>query len=186
MIVPLTPDRADDFLAFFDGPAFADNPEWAACYCMFPHVGTDDGWEEATAEANRAAKCELILAGRARGLLAYDSTGTVEGWCHAAPRPWLPKFDAFAPIDDREQVGDIVCFVIAATARQSGLATRLLNAACDQFAAESLAFAEAFPAKKQDEPAAHLWRGPLKMYEANGFTIHSELENHYIVRRPLR
>ena len=37
----LTPARRDDFLRFFDhehGPAFADNPEWAKCYCHFYEV----------------------------------------------------------------------------------------------------------------------------------------------------
>ena len=34
----LSPATRDDYLAFFDherGPAFADNPEWATCYCQF-------------------------------------------------------------------------------------------------------------------------------------------------------
>jgi ribosomal protein S18 acetylase RimI-like enzyme len=187
LIVALTPDRADDFLAFFDGPAFADNPDWADCYCMFPNfTGSNEEWEKATAASNRAAKCDLILNGKARGLLAYDTNGAVEGWCHAAPRTMLPRFDTFAPIDDREDVGDVVCFVIASTARRKGLASSLLNAACDQFAAEGLAYAEAFPAKPEGgEPAAHLWRGALKMYLENGFTITRELDKHYIVRRPL-
>ena len=41
----LTPARRDDFLGFFDherGPAFADNPEWAKCYCHFYHVPEGD------------------------------------------------------------------------------------------------------------------------------------------------
>jgi len=33
----LTPDRADDFLDYFDGDAFADNPEGASCYCCYFH-----------------------------------------------------------------------------------------------------------------------------------------------------
>jgi ribosomal protein S18 acetylase RimI-like enzyme len=186
-IVDLTPDRADDFLAFFDGPAFADNPDWAECYCMFLNfAGSNEEWGKTTGASNRAAKCALILAGKTRGLLAYDEDGAVMGWCHAAPRTWLPKFDAFAPVSDGDRVGDIVCFVIAAAARRQGLAVQLLEAACDRFAREGLAFAEAFPAKPEGgEPPAHLWRGPLRMYLENGFTIARELEKHYIVRRPL-
>ena len=37
----LTPARRDDYLRFFDherGPAFADNPEWATCYCHYYQV----------------------------------------------------------------------------------------------------------------------------------------------------
>jgi uncharacterized protein YndB with AHSA1/START domain len=41
LIRPLTPDRIDDFLRFFDHDAFADNPYWAHCYCThFSREGT--------------------------------------------------------------------------------------------------------------------------------------------------
>ena len=32
----LTPERLEDYLDFFDAPAFTDNPDWASCYCFFP------------------------------------------------------------------------------------------------------------------------------------------------------
>ena len=40
----LTPSLRDAYLAFFDherGPAFADNPEWAKCYCHYYEVPVD-------------------------------------------------------------------------------------------------------------------------------------------------
>src|SRR5689334_8204024 len=36
---PVT-DRVDDWLRLFDHDAFADNPDWASCYCLAPHVPT--------------------------------------------------------------------------------------------------------------------------------------------------
>jgi hypothetical protein len=33
-IHPLSPERPADFPAFFDGEAFADNPQWAFCCCQ--------------------------------------------------------------------------------------------------------------------------------------------------------
>src|SRR5262249_5430708 len=33
---PVTEDRVDDWLRFFDHDAFAGNPDWAACYCLEP------------------------------------------------------------------------------------------------------------------------------------------------------
>lgn len=30
---PLGPSLLEDWLAFFDGDAFADHPEWGSCYC---------------------------------------------------------------------------------------------------------------------------------------------------------
>ena len=35
----LTPDRADDFLDYFDRDAFADNPEGASCYLLLFPLG---------------------------------------------------------------------------------------------------------------------------------------------------
>lgn len=37
-IHPVTEDRIDDWLDFFDHDAFAGNPDWASCYCLEPHV----------------------------------------------------------------------------------------------------------------------------------------------------
>src|SRR5512138_1780422 len=35
---PVTADRVDDWLRFFDHDAFAGNPDWGSCYCLEPHV----------------------------------------------------------------------------------------------------------------------------------------------------
>lgn len=43
----LEPSLTGDFLRFFDherGPAFADNPEWASCYCQFYHTQRSIDW----------------------------------------------------------------------------------------------------------------------------------------------
>ncbi len=47
----LTPALAGDYLAFFDGDAFADNPDWASCYCrFFLWDGSTQGWADTTTE----------------------------------------------------------------------------------------------------------------------------------------
>lgn len=66
----LGPERAGDFLRFFDRDAFMDNPDWSGCYCLF-YQFTGDNWEAATPEQNRAAKHDLIVRGEAHGCLAY-------------------------------------------------------------------------------------------------------------------
>ncbi len=35
---PATSDRVEDWLQLFDHDGFADNPDWASCYCLEPHV----------------------------------------------------------------------------------------------------------------------------------------------------
>ena len=67
----LTPARGDDFLRFFDhehGPAFADNPDWAKCYCHFYHVPKAIDWKSLDGNANRTAMAARI--GVAQALLA--------------------------------------------------------------------------------------------------------------------
>ena len=62
----LCPARREDFLRFFDherGPAFADNPEWARCYCHYYHVAKVLPWKEFTAGDNRTAMTARIDAG---------------------------------------------------------------------------------------------------------------------------
>ena len=63
-IRPLTPERQADFLAYFEGDAFADNPRWAFCYCQFLHVDPSRVvWKDRSAAENRAAACERIDSG---------------------------------------------------------------------------------------------------------------------------
>jgi len=187
IIRELTPELLGDYLSFFDGDAFMDNPEWAGCYCMYYHfLGTYKEWEARSPSENRAAVSELILRGKAHGLLAYIDEKLV-GWCHAAPRTALPKLDTLQGlgVDDAEQVGSIVCFVVAAPFRRRGIAHRLLEAACDMFIRWGLSIAEAYPHKKAKTDAEN-WRGPLSLYLSAGFKPFRELNNRIIVRKRLR
>lgn len=180
-IRPLTPALRADFLRYFDGPAFADNPRWASCYCQYMHVDhTRTKWSECTAQRNRAAACERIDGARMQGLLAYRG-GEVVGWCNAAPRALL---DAFAdePDPDAPRLGQITCFVVAQPHRRSGVARALLDAACDHLRAQGLALAEARPSRKASGDAQqHL--GPLSMYLGAGFTVHRDGDDGTVVVR---
>jgi len=92
-IVPLTPALRNDFLGFFEGEAFADNPPWASCYCQFPqedHRVVD--WNSRTAVQNNALACDRIDAGVTRGYLALLG-GDAVGWCSAGPRIGYRFFD---------------------------------------------------------------------------------------------
>src|SRR5436190_23778229 len=74
-ILPLAPERVGDFLHFFDherGPAFADNPEWAKCYCHFYEVPRAIDWPSLSATDNRVAMRARIEVGEMEGFLAYE------------------------------------------------------------------------------------------------------------------
>lgn len=183
-IHPLTPGRQADFLAFFEGEAFADNPKWASCYCQFLYVDHRVvKWPERTAQQNKAQACERIGCGRMQGWLAYRD-GKPVGWCNAAPRPMLDAFND-EPDPDAERLGLITCFVVAPAHRRSGVARALLDAACAGLAAQGLAIAEAAPRAEATSDAANHW-GPLKMYLDAGFSVfRTDPEGQVRVRRSL-
>jgi GNAT superfamily N-acetyltransferase len=166
---PLTPERQQDWLRFFDHDAFADHPEWAFCYCYCLHADTRvKKWADRTADENRRAVIPLIEQRRLQGLLAYAGDHVV-GWCHAAPGGMVPALDDEPGATD-EGVGSIVCFVVAATWRRKGVARLLLQAACESLKRQGVAIAQAYPAREGTTPG-DMHFGPLQLYTAEGFEV---------------
>ncbi len=180
----LAPDRLQDFLHFFDGEAFADNPKWGMCFCQFLYVDhAKVNWAARTVQENRAAACERICTQRMQGYMAYRD-GKPVGWCNAAPRTMM---DAFAdePDPDAARIGQITCFVVAKPHRRSGVATALLQAACAGLAEQGLHIAEALPMAEAASDAQNHF-GPLSMYLAAGFQVHRrDAQGRVFVRRSL-
>ena len=180
VVKELSPSLRDDFLYFFDKVAFADNPDWADCYCsayQFHNRGKDETRREASGQ---------IESGRMHGFLAFDN-GRPVGWCNAASRSGYPGVQwLMSPGPDKyEKVGSIVCFVIAATHRHRGVASQLLNTACDKFQEQGLEYAEAYPVK-DPKSDAYNFPGPLSMYLKNGFSNYRDAGWYLVVRRPLK
>ena len=81
----LSPELLPDFLRFFDGTAFSDNPKWSSCYCQcFYEDHSVVKWSDRTAPQNRALACKRIQGQSMQGFLAYSDESPV-GWCNAAP-----------------------------------------------------------------------------------------------------
>ena len=180
----LCPELMQDFLLFFDGDAFADNPRWSFCYCQFLYVDhAKIDWPARTAQANRAAACDRIRNQRMEGYIAYRA-GKPVGWCNAAPRTMM---DAFAdePDPDASRIGQIACFVVAKPHRRSGVASSLLHAACAGLKARGFAIAEALSVAEASSDAQNHF-GPLRMYLAAGFHVHrTDADDRVHVRRSL-
>ena len=180
----LTPALLPDFLEYFEGAAFADNPKWKSCYCQFLYVDHSKvQWMERTADQNRSAACDRICASSMKGYLAYRGDKVV-GWCNAAPRVMM---DAFAdePDPDTGQLGQITCFVVAREHRRTGVATALLAAACAGLKAQGLRIAEAMP-KPEVAGDAENHYGPLSLFTAAGFQFHRDGEHGSVyVRKSL-
>ena len=194
-VKPLTPALGADFLRFFDherGVAFADNPEWAKCYCHFYHVPQAIDWPALTASQNRIAMQARIEVGAMDGFLAFDGAEVV-GWLNAQPRHALPHcFDRMhiepTPLPcEAFEAAVIVCFVVAPQRRRQGIARVLLAAALESFAARGIKLVDAFPFKSgASELAADHYHGSLFLFLDQGFTVLREDETMTAVRKMLR
>jgi ribosomal protein S18 acetylase RimI-like enzyme len=177
----LCPDLQADFLHYFEGAAFADNPKWNSCYCQFLYVDHSKvTWSKRSAEENRSAACERIKCGHMQGLLAYRGEEVV-GWCNAAPRTVLEAF-ADEPDPDEERLGQITCFVVAKAHRRTGVARALLDAACELLSQQGLSIAEASPSREASSDAENHY-GPLSLYISAGFKVHREEDDGVVVVR---
>ncbi len=179
IVKELAPSLRDDFLYFFDKIAFADNPDWSDCYCSLYHFA-NHGKDE-----TRQRSLKLVEEDRVHGFLAYDN-GKPIGWCNAARRTNYPALHwLMGPGPEKwEKVGSIVCFIVASTHRNQGVASQLLTTACDKFRKEGLEYAEAYPVKKPVSDAYN-FPGPLAMYEKAGFRTHHDAGWYLIVRKIL-
>jgi GNAT superfamily N-acetyltransferase len=138
-------------------------------------------YPERTKDQNRASRSELILSAKANGLVAYR-LGRVVGWCHAAPKAELLNL----PAGPERDVGAIVCFVVAPDARRQGIATALLEAACDHLRERGMRAVEAYPptADTGTTPQS-LYPGPKAMYLRAGFAEVRQIESFTVVRKSL-
>lgn len=194
VIAPLRPEQAGDFLHFFDherGVAFADNPQWAKCYCHYYQVPKSIRWASLSAPQNCTAMQARIEVGEMEGFLAYDG-GEVVGWVNAQPRHKLPHCFARLGISPTPlacapfEAAAIVCFVIAPTQRRRGISRALLRGAIESLAARGFKLVDAFPFKSGDsELAADHYHGPLPIFLEAGFSVLSEHKDLTVVRRLL-
>jgi GNAT superfamily N-acetyltransferase len=195
-IARLTPALREDYLRFFDherGRAFADNPQWAPCYCHFYHVAPAIDWATLDGNANRVAMDARIGTGEMDGYLAYDGD-SVCGWVNAQPLPKLrhcfarmeiPAPDLPVPL---HEAAAIVCFVVAPESRRRGVATALLAGALADLAQRGIAVVDAFPFNRPEgsAKATDHYHGPLDLYLRNGFAALVRHANVTVVRKQLR
>ncbi len=183
-IKPLSPALLDDYLNFFDNDAFADNPYWASCYCRcyhFDHEGCD--WDKTTAKDNRNAVIKMIKNNEMSGYLAFDGNKPV-GWLNANARNNY-SVNSYKTIDKSENIGSLICFLIAKDYRRQGIAKKLLNAAIDGFKQQGFEFAEGYPVKgvKGDDKNYH---GPMSLYLSAGFYQYDENDVVIVMRKKLK
>ena len=182
---PVTEDRVDDWLRFFDHDGFAGNPDWAACYCLEPHVPATPELPERAWRDSRAAVAGRLRNGSTFGYLAYVDALPV-GWVNASLRSdyGLYQIVGAGGPDARSVIG-VSCFVIAPPFRRHGVASALLDRVIADAPARGAAWIEGYPHKEPEGTDASYFRGIRSMYEARGFHPTEVLERYTVMRRPV-
>jgi GNAT superfamily N-acetyltransferase len=177
---PVTVDRIDDWLQFFDHDGFADNPEWASCYCLEPHGGLDE--DEPLWTESRAAMVERFTNRTTEGYLAYVD-GKVAGWVNASKRSDSSKYADVDPDGPPAAVvASVSCFVIAPPYRRHGVADSLLEFVLSDAASRGVDWVEAYPKPEVVDGDAENFKGTMAMYTTRGFDP-IETHEHYTVMR---
>src|SRR2546427_11396432 len=95
VIKELTPRHLGDFLHFFDHEAFADNPKWAGCYCMYYYyAGPRKEGRAKNARANRTDIAKLMDSRIRKEFLANQDSKPVD-WGKLAPGGLLPTLKRY-------------------------------------------------------------------------------------------
>jgi GNAT superfamily N-acetyltransferase len=179
---PVSEERIDDWLRFFDHDGFAGNPDWASCYCLEPHVPTTPEQPERPWRDTRSTMVGRLRSGTTCGYLAYVDGRSV-GWVNASLRSdygLYGRVDVSGP-PPRSVVG-VSCFVIAPPFRRHGVAAALLDRVIVDAPSRGASWVEAYPHNQpKDNDAAH-FRGPRSIYEVRGFQ-QIEVREHYTVMR---
>jgi GNAT superfamily N-acetyltransferase len=193
-IKKLSPELADDYIGYMGGEAFADNADWANCYCLESHF--ESRWDDEPGFNSRDKARDLVLAGKLTGYLAYCD-GKVVGWVNANDKTAFCRLkEEWGVPEPGKKVKSIVCFVIAPSQRGQGIASALLERVCSD--AERVCsdaerdgydYVESYPAAGGTFDTRH-YRGPASMYEKQGFAVQKEFDGgHFrelIMRKYLR
>lgn len=180
----VTPDRVDDFLAFFDHDAFTGNPAWASCYCTEPHdhprgARPDEMLPEPW-QHKRERMIGLLSSGESHGYLAYVD-GRPAGWVNASTRAACALYRHGTVEDD--VVISVSCFVIAPPYRRHGLADALLTRVIADAPARDASWIEAYPPTDPRADDAGNFRGPPVLYTHHGFEAVGEDGVNTVMRR---
>jgi GNAT superfamily N-acetyltransferase len=163
---PLTPETWDDFEAVM-GPRGGD----AGCWCMYNRQ-TSREFDTSKGEPNRTAIRAIVDSGEVPGLIGYLDERPI-GWVAVQPRDVygrLSRSRVAKPLDNRPAWA-VTCFVVPKEHRGQGVASALLEAACEYAAEQGATLIEGYPVEPREDrmPAFWAWMGFASMFEDAAF-----------------
>ncbi len=164
-IVPLTPERWDEFAQLF-----GKNGACAGCWCMWWRLPRAQ-WVKQKGERNKKAIRKLVNQGEAPGILAY-ADGQPVGWCALGPREAFPRLATsrtLKPVDD-QPVWSVTCFFVARPFRRRGVTVELLKAAVAFARERGARIVEGYPVEpKQEQADVFVYTGLASAFRKAGF-----------------
>jgi GNAT superfamily N-acetyltransferase len=170
---PLTTERFADLAQLFNE---GGDPKW--CWCQYWRK-PGSSWTSTTPAQNRQDLLALVgrEAGPAPGLVALQG-GAAVGWVGLGPRAEFPRLARSRTIPQLpgDGVWVVNCFVVARTARRSGVASALLGAAVAYAREHGARILEGYPVQTGGSrmASASAYTGTAGMFERAGFSIASE------------
>lgn len=183
----VTEDRIDDWLSFFDHDAFVGTPEWAACYCLEPHVdvrGAPPSDEAPHWRQNRAAMLERLRSDQAYGYLAYADDRPA-GWVNASRRSDYTLHSSGSDDPEASEVIGVACFIVAPPYRRHSVAEALLDRVIADASSRGAQWVEGYPFNDEPESDGGRFRGPRSMFEGREFAPVETRERDTVMRRPV-
>jgi GNAT superfamily N-acetyltransferase len=172
--IDIEPLSSDNWGAFAQLFAAGGDPRW--CWCQFWRK-PGANWTNTTAADNRRDLEALVDAEPAPGLVALRG-GVAVGWVGLGPRETFPRLARSRTIPQLpgEDVWAINCFVVARTARRSGVASALLAAAVEYARGHGAAIVEGYPVRTGGAriASASAYTGTAGMFERAGFEVAAE------------
>ncbi len=166
-ILPASPELWPLIVELFSA---GGDPKW--CWCQFWRKAGSN-WTNTTAEDNRASLRALVDHDPAPGLVAIRD-GTPVGWVGFGPREAFGRLarSRTLPQLPGDAVWVVNCFVVARTARRSGVARALLDAAVEYARSRGARIIDGYPVRTDGSriPSASVYTGTASMFEAAGFT----------------
>ena len=180
----LKPALLNDYLFFFDNITFKENPHWSKCYCYsFHFTGPDEEW---TKTNNRIAIQKLITQEKMKGYLAYFNNTPV-AWCNVNDRISFQRLKRTyeLPKNGKKRIASIVCFLVHPDFRGKGISKMLLKRIIDDYEKYSYDLLEAYPARNERSCEKN-YKGPLSIFESNGFDKVATHEGYFIMQKKLK
>ncbi len=172
-IVPASRDSWPALAELFEAGGDA---RW--CWCQYWRK-PGSNWANTSRDQNREDLLALVerASGPAPGLVALRD-GKAVGWVGLGPREDFPRLARSRTIPQLpgEGVWVVNCFVVARTARRSGVASALLDAAVAYAREHGARTLEGYPVQTGGArmASASAYTGTAGMFERAGFTVAAE------------